>query len=162
MHSGHISSVGIELICAFEGFRNAAYPDVAGIWTIGYGTTRVNGRPVVQGMTCTLDEAKQWLVGMCANLDRVVAAVDAGHKLTQAQFDACVCFAYNIGAGGFSQSTVARKIRSGNIDGITESNFTVWNKFRNGQNELVESAGLTRRRRAEYHLFRTGTIKTQF
>lgn len=162
MHSGHISSRGVELLCAFEGFRNQAYLDVAKIWTIGYGTTRVNGRRVVQGMTCTQSEAQAWLQQECARLDTVVCSVDSRTQLTQAQFDACVCFAYNVGATGFSQSTIARKIRSGNISGITESNFTVWNKIRNAQDILVESAGLTRRRRAEYHLFATGSIKTTF
>ena len=38
-----------EFICEFEGFREYAYKDSAGIWTVGYGQTYFNdGRKVLQ------------------------------------------------------------------------------------------------------------------
>lgn len=162
MSFGYISRVGINLICEFEGFRANAYPDVGGVWTIGYGTTRIDGKPVTKGMTCTEEQAKQWMSDDCAELNYVVSQLDQHKKLTQWQFDACVSFGYNVGPGALLTSTLGRKIRVGNIDSITEANFTSWNKVRNSHNVLVESKGLTRRRRAEWHLFNTGQIKTQF
>lgn len=157
----NVSDTAIELLCEFEGFSATAYPDVANIWTIGYGTTRVNGQPVRPGMTCTKPQAKQWMHDDVKEFARVVNAVDASQRLTQSQFDACVVLAYNIGAGGFSNSSIARKIRANTITTINESNFTAWNKSRI-DGKLIPVAGLTRRRRAEYYLFSTGGIKTHF
>lgn len=158
------STVSIQLICEFEGYKNTAYRDIAGVWTIGYGTTRVNGKPVALGMTCTIEDAQTWLHRDLAKFERVVESTVSSPAvgLSQHQFDACVCFAYNIGGEGFLSSTVAKKIRANKIADITERNFTAWNKVRDAQKMLVESAGLTRRRKAEYHLFATGIIKTQF
>ena len=36
-------TTAIDLIKQFEGVRPAAYQDSVGVWTIGYGTTRING-----------------------------------------------------------------------------------------------------------------------
>jgi lysozyme len=41
---------GIKLIKSFEGLELKAYKDTAGVWTIGYGSTRyANGKAVKQG-----------------------------------------------------------------------------------------------------------------
>ena len=155
-----MTSVGVQLICEFEGFRNAAYLDVAGVWTIGYGTTRCSGAPVRSGMTCTEEQARAWFHDDLVQFEHGVNSI-APPSILQYQFDACVCFAYNIGVGGFSKSTVGRKVRAGNMATVTEANFVAWNKIRNDHGVLVESAGLTRRRKSEYYLFSTGKIKTQ-
>lgn len=155
------SPIGIELICEFESFAAKSYPDVVGVWTIGYGTTRVNGQPVTKGMTCSLEQAQAWMAMELGNVERAINTIDAKGLLIQSQFDACAALAYNIGVSGFSGSTIAKKIQAGSIATITESNFVAWNKVReNGV--LVESRGLTRRRRSEFHLFRTGELKTTF
>lgn len=152
------SDAGIQLICAFEGYRSTAYPDVVGVWTIGYGTTRVDGAPVTKGMTCTEAQARGWLQADVEQFEAVVNAI-VPDTTTQYQFDACVCFAYNVGGGGFASSTVAKKLRAGHASLITESNFTAWNKVRDSHGVLVESKGLTRRRKAEWQLFSTGTVQ---
>lgn len=157
-----ISETGIALLCEFEGCELRSYLDVVGVHTIGYGTTRINGKPVTAGMTCTLDQAKTWLQQDLRQFESAVLRGTAPVTLTQSQFDGCVVLAYNIGANAFITSTVAKKIRTRRIADVTESNFTAWNKVRNDKNVLVESAGLTRRRKAEYYLFSTGKIKTQF
>jgi lysozyme len=155
------SSSGIQLICEFERFSATAYQDIVGIWTIGYGTTRVNGARVTKGMTCTIEQATAWMKSDLRQYESTVAMVDAQHKLTQHEFDACVVLTYNIGSTAFNGSTIAQKIRSGTAELVSESNFVAWNKVRqNGA--LVESRGLTRRRMAEYHLFKTGELKTTF
>lgn len=163
------SEIGISLIKEFESFKKDAYKDQAGIWTIGYGTIRVNGRPIVEGMQCTHDEALRWLHEEVEGFERAVNEVNrqapANRRLSQQQFDACVCFAYNIGAGGFKNSTVTRKIKAGLANEVVEENFTAWNKVavpNSNPRQLVPSAGLTRRRKSEFHLFRTGQVKTEF
>ncbi|MGZ3891668.1 MAG: lysozyme, partial [Mucilaginibacter sp.] len=45
-----LSDQGITAIKNFEGLRLTAYRDIAGVWTIGYGSTRYHdGRPVRPG-----------------------------------------------------------------------------------------------------------------
>lgn len=155
------SDVGIALIKEFEGCELTAYPDVVDVWTIGFGTTRIKGKPVTKGMTCTQQEAEQYLREDLREFERTVNKV-LSRPILQHQFDACVCLTYNIGSAGFLGSTICRKIRSDAVATVSEGNFVSWNKVRDSRGILVESKGLTRRRKAEYHLFSTGTIKTQF
>lgn len=155
------SHLGINLIKEFEGCKLTSYPDVVGVWTIGFGTTRIKGQRVVQGMTCTQQDAENYLREDLQAFERTINN-HVSVPLAQHQFDACVCLAYNIGPDGFLGSSIYRKLKAGNAALINEQNFTAWNKVRDSQGMLVESRGLTRRRKAEYHLFSTGTIKTQF
>lgn len=155
------SELGINLIKEFEGCKLTAYPDVVNVWTIGFGTTRINNKPVVKGMTCTQEEAEQYLREDLRTFESVIDNI-LPNPIPQYQFDACVCLTYNIGSGGFLGSTICRKLKSGNAGLVTEQNFVSWNKVRDSQGALVESRGLTRRRKAEYYLFSTGKIKTQF
>jgi lysozyme len=144
-----IGQKGLDLIKEFEGFRDKAYKDEAGVWTIGYGTIRVNNVPVTQGMTCTQADAERWLRDyvrpMCTRISTIVKV-----PLTQNQFDALASFAYNLGDGALQQSTLLRTLHA--KQPITEAMFTAWNKVR-ANGVLRESDGLTRRRKREYQLF---------
>lgn len=155
------SDLGINLIKEFEGCKLTAYPDVVNVWTIGFGTTRIAGKPVVKGMTCTQQQAETYLREDLKIFEATINQILTS-PIPQHQFDACVCLTYNIGSGGFLNSTICRKLKSGNAALVNEQNFVAWNKVRDSQGVLVESKGLTRRRKAEYYLFSTGTIKTQF
>ena len=64
-----MSNTGITLLTTFENFRDKAYRCQAGVWTIGWGTTRVNGQPVREGMTCTPSQAMQWKATDIASVD---------------------------------------------------------------------------------------------
>lgn len=148
-----ISNNCAELVAQFEGFRSSAYQDGAGIWTIGYGTTHVNGKPVTPEMTCTQEQAKEWLrLGMKDSEHAVLSLCKS--TLTQNQLDSLVCLVYNIGSGNFSGSTILRKINDPKLgpSAVTQDNFTAWNKIR-VDGKLIASVGLTRRRKAEYQLF---------
>lgn len=132
-----------------EGLKLTAYPDSAGVWTIGFGTTTLNGHPVSRGMA--INELVAWALfyGKVKEysdfLSRVVKV-----KLNQNQIDALISLVYNIGMGGFAESTLLRFINTNQI--ITEDLFTRWNKVRiNGK--LTPSKGLTARRKREYALF---------
>lgn len=155
----NISNTGIELITTFEGYQDSAYPDIANVWTIGYGTTRVNGQPVTKGMTCTKEQAIAWLTSDIKYFEQKIMEL-CHSSLTQYQFDALVCLVYNIGDGNFSTSTILKYINDPKLgpSAVGENNFTAWNKVRSN-GVLVPSVGLTRRRKSEYHLFSTGTLK---
>ena len=126
----------------FEGFRADAYKCPAGVWTIGYGTTRnvTKSTPKV-----TKDQAEAMLLADVAKFESGVAdAVKV--PLNQNQFDALVSFSYNIGLGAFKSSTLLRRLNRGDYN--VGSEFLRWNKA--GGEELP---GLTRRREAEKQLF---------
>ena len=55
-----------SLIAGEEGVKTKAYQDSEGIWTIGYGQTRINGRPVRPGDTITKAQALSGFRGALA------------------------------------------------------------------------------------------------
>lgn len=155
---------GFQLLEHFEGFYETAYQDVAGIWTIGYGTIRVNGKPVEEGMTCTIEEAKEWVLAEMRQVQATVRSVARlDRPFTQYEFDALCDLTYNIGSNGFLWSIIAKKIRSApdGIDTVTEENFTAWNKA-TIDGVLKPVAGLTRRRKSEWYLFKNNEVKFHF
>lgn len=137
-----ISQAGLDLIKEFEGFEPEAYLCPAGIWTIGYGHTG----DVSEGQTITEEEAEELLRQDVAFAEDAVTDYVEG-DLTQGQFDALVCFVFNIGAGAFRDSTLLRLLNQGDNEGAAEQ-FLRWNKA--GGKVL---SGLTRRREAERELF---------
>lgn len=136
----------IDIVKEFEGYRNKAYQCSAGVWTIGYGTTRVNGVPVKKGDTCTPEEADEYIM---TDLQNFLTSIEEHIKieLSQNQIDALLCFAYNVGTGAFAKSTLLKKVNAGDFAAVP-AEFLKWNK---AGGKVV--AGLTRRRQAEADLF---------
>jgi len=135
---------GENLTEQFEGLRLSAYLDSVGVPTIGYGHTK----GVSMGMTCTQDQANQWL------LEDVQTAVNAVNRLvtiqlTQNEFNALVDFVFNLGEGNFESSTLLKDLNAGNFEACIEQ-FQVWDHA--GGKEV---AGLLRRRLAEAGEFST-------
>jgi lysozyme len=143
-----ISHAGVEFLKDREGFRAKAYRDTAGVWTIGYGTIKVDGKPVQEGMTCTQDQATVWLL---ADLSWAQTAVNQLVKvaLTQGQFDALTSFVYNLGVGNFSKSTLLRKINDKDFSGASKE-FEKW-VMSGGR----VTPGLVSRRHMEEEMFQT-------
>ena len=136
----------VELIKRFEGLRLEAYQDSVGIWTIGYGTTRINGVPVQPGMIITQVEAEAFLL---EDLKEFVPIVQRNTRalITQSMFDALCSFTYNLGGGNLSKSTLLKDLNSSKyLDAA--AGFLLWTKA--GGKELL---GLVRRRSAEKDLF---------
>ncbi len=109
------SQNGINLIKQFEGYRLAAYRDVAGVPTIGYGHTA----GVKMGQTITQVQAETYLVQDLAKYEKEVDKYQSKYKWNQNEFDALVSFAFNIGsigaltAGGTrSRKVIAEKMLS--------------------------------------------------
>lgn len=48
-----IDKAGIDFIKKWESFRSVSYLDSVNVWTVGYGSTRINGRPVRKGDVVT-------------------------------------------------------------------------------------------------------------
>ncbi|EFG4626584.1 lysozyme [Shigella flexneri] len=145
-----LSSKGLEAIKFFEGLRLEAYKDSAGIPTIGYGTIRINGRPVTMGMKITAEQAVQYLL---ADVENYVGAVNRAIKVptTQNEFDALVVETYNIGIGAMQDSTFIKRHNAGNKAGCAEA-MQWWNKITvNGQK--VTSKGLQNRRSLEAKIY---------
>jgi len=149
-----LSPNGERLIKSFEGLRLAAYRDVAGVWTIGYGSTRYHdGRPVKPGDK--LSSAVQASAIFVNTLDQYEDAVNSYVKvpLTQNQFDALVSFTYNEGTFALKESTLLRKLNTKDYAGAADQ-FLVWNKITDPKTgRKVECDTLTGRRKAERHLF---------
>jgi lysozyme len=145
--------LSLPLVYGSEGFEPVAFLDTLAripVWTIGHGTTVVNGKPVCEGMTCTREQADAWATDDLSELasevlDRIRTVV------TDPQFAACLSLAYNIGIGAFSRSTV--------LEALNERLF-----FRAADRFLqydhadgVEVPGLLTRRKRERALFLSGT-----
>lgn len=145
-----ISENGYALIRDFEGFRDKAYRDTGGVWTLGFGTIKYpDGRSVKQGDTCTREQAEQWLKSDCrwvdACLDKYVKAT-----ISQNQFDALASFVYNIGESQFRSSTLLAKLNAGDYR-VAAANFDRW-IYDNGK--II--TGLVNRRAQEKALFVKG------
>lgn len=158
----NLSSQGEALIKHYEECRLQAYQDSAGIWTIGWGNTRYeNSSHVKEG-----DEIPQWRADQL--FSRIVRGfvndvnyLIKGVFLKQHQFDALVCFAYNVGsdidldklAEGLGDSTLLKLVLKYPIDPAISNEFAKWNKS-GGK----VSRGLVRRRKSEAHLYTTGQL----
>lgn len=140
------SIIGRNLIKTFEGYRDTAYLDPVGIWTIGYGHTG----GVKEGDTVTEAGADALLQQDLKAAENTVNAT--GLKLNQLQFDALVSLVYNIGSGNFNNSTLYKRLKeSTKPRQELEKWWMAWNKA--GGKTLK---GLERRRLAEYTLYSKG------
>lgn len=88
----------------------------------------------------------------------VQSAVDAVNRLVtvdldQAEFDALVDFAFNVGIGALTSSTLLRDLNDGDFVGAADR-FDEWD---HAGGKVV--AGLLRRRRAEMVMFNKGVGK---
>lgn len=139
------SQSGVDLIKSFEGFSHTAYVCPAGVLTIGYGHT---GPDVKEGIRI---DKQQGEIILKKDLERFEAAVEKLVKvnLNQNQFDALVSFAFNLGSEALSESTLLKRLNSGeNPCAVAKEELPRWNKA-NGK----VLSGLTRRRLAEVDLF---------
>ena len=171
-----IGEEGTSLIKLFEGCakrrsdgRIEAYPDPgtgAEPWTIGWGATGlIDKGPVDKGASRQSSHKRIgqrigrgliWTQEQCdARLteDLKIYAADVtraldGAECSQKQFDALVSFHYNTGAIG--RATLTRKHKAGDFEGATRE-FARWNR---AGGRVMK--GLSRRRKAEAKLYRSG------
>src|SRR3990167_9163857 len=128
-----ISDDGLALLRHLEGARGTAYPDAAGLWTIGIGhlLTRselssgkirlANGRTLsykagqlaVQDMEALLRSDLR-PVGKAINM----LIYPPVYAVLQCQHDALCSFVFNIGVAAFKTSTLRKQLTLGHFDAV--------------------------------------------
>lgn len=140
-----INASGLRLIKDFEGLRLAAYKCPSGLWTIGYGHTHT----VRPDMKLTTEEAEQLLDDDLRTFEAAVTRL-VKVPLTDNQFSALVCFAFNVGIANLERSTLLRLLNRGWYEQVP-AQLTRWNR---AHGEVL--GGLARRRAAEGRLWNSG------
>lgn len=142
------------IIFPAEGFEPFAYLDRAAnppIWTIGHGTTFIDGRPVTKGMVCTGEQADRWARNDMEALGRQVLAL-VKRTITDKQLGALISLAYNIGIGRLATSDVLEAVNLG-LDSAAADRFLEYDHNHAG----ARLAGLTTRRAKERALYIAGS-----
>ena len=149
-----LDDTGKNLIKGFEGLWLKAYQDVAGVWTIGWGSTRyANGTRVKEGdvllnRECADDLFDRTLAPFEDVVNRAVKV-----PLTQNQFNALVDFAYNVGDGALEISTLLKRLNAGDYEGAAEQ-FLVWDEVTDpATGKRVVNEDLVKRRQKDRALF---------
>jgi len=88
----HTSPAGLNLVKSFEGYRSKAYKCPAGVWTIGYGTTR----GVKSTMRIDKIKATALLKKDIIRFENIVKR-KIKRPLDWHEFDALTSFSYNLG-----------------------------------------------------------------
>lgn len=140
------------VIKKFEGLRLAAYKDAAGIPTIGYGATRIQGKPVQMGMEICPDEADNLLrADILRTAEKVENMVTV--PVTTSMLAALISFAFNVGVSALRNSTLLSRLNAGDVAGAADE-LLRWDKARDPKTgKKIVLPGLTRRRKAERELF---------
>lgn len=136
-----LSASALVGLAVHEGYVEVAVPPVPGdVPTYGFGST---GPDVKLGDKTTPVRA---LIRLMADADKFSAAVKrcAPVPMHQYEFDAYVSLTYNIGAGAFCGSTLAKRLNELQYDEACKE-ILRWDKFRG-----KPLKGLTLRRQAEY------------
>ena len=147
----------LKLIATFEGFVDHAYPDPASgaePWTIGYGFTSLDGRPVQPGDTLSQAEADaQLLSGVQACARHLASRVPYWSAMAEDQRCCLISFAWNLGEdfyGGDGFNTISRRLREKDWEAVPEALLLYCDPG------TSVSAGLLRRRQAEAALWNQG------
>lgn len=144
----HCSETGLTLIKHFELYVAQPYLCPAGVWTIGYGSTRwLDGFPVSsQTPLCSLNVALALL-----RRDLLISIDALGRlckvELSQSQVDCLCSFVYNVGIGAFQHSTLLMKLNRKEYDQVP-AELLRWDKIHG-----VPNRGLHNRRVAEIQLW---------
>ena len=117
------SEAGLNLIKKHEGLRLEAYKCPSGVWTIGYGHT-LGVRP---WSVVTKAQAEEKLREDVQVAERTVDQLRyLQSKLEQCQYDALVCFVFNVGVNAFIQSTLRKKVIGNPTDPLIRLEFERW------------------------------------
>lgn len=138
----NISNKGLIEIMSHEGVCLSPYLDSVGVWTIGVGITKHDGKDPQTMGTITIDQA------IAMFKDRIGAYVAPVQKLglvlNQAQFDALVSFCYNVGPQNLANLCHGRSVAE-----IGEA-FSLYHK----------PPEITERRNKEQRLFKDGVYSS--
>jgi lysozyme len=143
-----IPNRAVDFVGRFEGLRLTSYLCPAGVWTVGYGSTR----GVTAGMRITKDEARKRLADdlkeAAARLQSVVKR-EVIDELNDAQYVALLSFVFNLGANGSWQ--IWKLLNAGKLDAVPAQ----LSRFVNAGGRRLQ--GLVNRRNAECALWDEGS-----
>lgn len=155
-----VSDAAVDLIKHHEGKRNSPYLCPANLWTIGFGHVLYPEQAKLKmedrkSYPLRPEHDKEWSDGgidaiLRSDLQRFesgVVRLCPGAADSQAQFDALVSFAFNVGLGNLQSSSLRMKFNRGDIAGAADE-FLKW--VRAGGRVLK---GLQNRRIDERNLF---------
>ena len=146
-----------SLIKQFEGLRLEAYVCAAGKISIGWGHTK----GVKKFDTINEAQAVTFLREDIASFEsQLLRALNADAiEIKQCEFDALICFAFNLGSTNLVNSTLWHKLKAGDTAGASKQ-FTSWIYAKrtikiNGKNYTINEPlrGLCARRLSEQSLF---------
>ena len=141
----------IKLIREFEGCQLEAYQCAAGVWTIGYGTTRYIDTPVRKGDKISQAMAEELLANDVEALfgPGVLSLLPMARGWHVDRVAALVSFAYNVGLAAIEESTLRKRLLAGEEPcAVVREELPKW--CHAGEAVLP---GLERRRAAEVALF---------
>jgi len=149
MKASQIGVKGLNLIKKYEGLKLKPYLCAAGLPTIGFGATYYpNGTKVkLTDKAISEFEASTMLGEMLKHYEKSVDSFTRD-DITQNQFDALVCFSYNVGLGALGKSTLLKKININPNSEEIEAEFMKWSFAKH-----IQLEGLRLRRKAESELY---------
>lgn len=148
-----INEEGLALIRQWEGLKLTAYKCPAGVWTIGYGSTK----GVREGMKITKAQAELRLKDDANHFGKEIEK-RVKVSLTDNQFAALISLVYNIGINAFEKSTLLRKLNAEQWDSVPHE-FMKWVKAKDPKTgKRVTLNGLVNRRAAEVGLWVRGAF----
>lgn len=162
------SKKGITFLKKWEGLRLKPYDVQTGKTITNYtkGATIGIGHLIKSSEEFELykngiDEATaEKLLSDDLNLKGYIKVVSENIKITlhQYEFDALVAFSFNIGIGGFKNSTVVKMINNPKGSYTYNSLEEAWLSWSNSQGKFNQ--GVNNRRRSEYYLFKNNKYTT--
>jgi GH24 family phage-related lysozyme (muramidase) len=142
------------LIKPWEGLRLEAYRCPAGVPSLGYGSTRIDGRAVRMGDTITTVEAESLLRRELLDLfgPGLFALLPMASRWRPEQQAALLSWAFNVGLGAAEESTLRKRVLAGEDPVlVVREELPRWDKA-----DGKTLPGLARRRAAEVALFAGG------
>lgn len=134
---------------SFDGQKFKSYFDKIGNkWTIAWGLTYINGKPVTKDTVLTINEANITFRHHLSSNEKAIndLMIRDSIVLTQNEFDALVDFVYNIG-NGHADCDVWKAVKTHDFSKIEQA-FLAHNKVGGKYNQ-----GLANRRKKEVALF---------
>jgi len=134
-----LSATALVGIVTWEGYKENAYTDIVGVWTIGFGSTA----GVKPGHKTNPVEALQRKLSDVHKFEGALKQCITV-PLHQYEYDAYLSLAYNIGPTAFCNSTLVRRLNQQDYEGACKE-ILRWNR---AGGQVVK--GLDNRRKAEY------------
>jgi len=144
----------LDIIREFEGLRLEAYRCQAGVWSIGYGTTRYPGKDggaVRKDDVITVQQAEFFLHDAVMSLyaPGVFHLIPRARHWPGHRVAALISFSYNLGLYALEESTLCRRLNDDeDADTVIQQELPKWVKA-----DGKTLPGLVRRRTAEVKLF---------